>query len=163
MNDDPQQALLAALARRYGGAEFSARSAAADIPGTMWSAAGVNRPDANSCGRWLRARRGPGLTGRPSRSGVVQWRVRGPTGPAAALQAPVPATSAPQTPLAQQAPPRAPAPPAPPAPTGGPPQHAQPAQQLPWWVPSAPAVDAGLPGPRWGCGRWWSPLPEAAS
>jgi hypothetical protein len=77
--------------------------------------------------------------GRPSRTGVVRWQLKAATGPAAALRAPVPATSAPETPLAQQ-----------------------PALQAPWWVPSAPAVDAGLPGPRWGCGRWWSPLPEAA-
>ena len=150
MSDDPQQALLAALARRYGGAEFSARSAAANIPGTMWQSVGVTRPDANSCGRWLRARRGPRLTGRPSRSGVVGRCLRGPTEPAAALRAPVPAASVPASPPAQQPPLRDPAPPAPP----------QPAQQAPWWRSPAPPVDAGLPAGRWACGAWWLPEPE---
>ena len=86
MNDDPQQALLTALAQHYGDTAFSARDAAATLPALLWQAAGVPRPDANACGRWLRARRGPGLTGKPNRAGVVQWRVRGATGPAAALQ-----------------------------------------------------------------------------
>ena len=100
MSDDPQQALLAALARRYGGAEFSARSAAADIPGTMWQSVGVTCPDANSCGRRLRARRSASLVGRPDRRGVVGWCLRGPTEPAAALRAPAPAASVPAPPLA---------------------------------------------------------------
>jgi hypothetical protein len=37
-------AVLEALARHYGPAEFSARGAAAAIPGTLWQAAGVARP-----------------------------------------------------------------------------------------------------------------------
>ena len=51
MNDDAQQTLLAALARHYGADPFSARDAAAAIPGDLWQAAGVARPDAGSCGR----------------------------------------------------------------------------------------------------------------
>jgi hypothetical protein len=48
----------------------------------------------------LRSHRSATLTGKPDRSGIVRWCLRGATGPAAALQAPVPATSAPETPLA---------------------------------------------------------------
>jgi hypothetical protein len=51
---DAEQLLLAALAQHYGADPFSARDAAAAIPGTLWQAAGVTRPDASSCGRWLR-------------------------------------------------------------------------------------------------------------
>ena len=97
---DAQQTLLAALARRYGADPFSACDAAAAIPGALWQAAGVDRPDANACGRWLRARRGPGLTGKPNRAGVVQWRLRGATAPVVALRAPLPATRPPAPPQA---------------------------------------------------------------
>ena len=106
----PEQLLLEALARHYGADPFSARDAAAAIPCTLWQAAGVARPDANACGRWLCARRSPGLTGRPNRAGVVRWQLKAATAPGAALQAPVPVTSVPAPPPAQQAP--QPAPPA---------------------------------------------------
>jgi hypothetical protein len=151
---DAQQTLLAALAQRYADAAFSARDAAAAIPSALWLAAGVDRPDANSCGRWLRARRGPGLTGRSDRTGVVRWRVRGPTAPVAALQAPAAAASAPAPPLAQQA--LQPAPPATTS-TAPPPATTVPLAQQPWWHPPAPPADIGLPGPRWSCTAWWSP------
>ena len=139
----PVQALLAALAQCYGESPFSARAAATAIAAELWQAAGVDRPDAATAGRWLRARRGPGLTGRPDRTGVCQWRVRGATGSSAALQAPVPAPHAPAPPLAQQPAQRDPAPPAPPAFGDGdqmvqqpapqpPPPPAQQAPQQPW-------------------------------
>ena len=97
---DAERRLLEALAERYAGAEFSARSAASDLDPALWQSAGVVRPDASSVGRWLRSHRSATLTGKPDRSGIVRWCLRGATGPAAALQAPVPATSVPETPLA---------------------------------------------------------------
>jgi hypothetical protein len=182
---DAERRLLEALVQRYAGDPFSARDAAAAIPSTLWEGVGIPRPDAGSVGRWLRAHRNAALTGKPDRSGVVRWRLRGATGPVAALQAPVPATRTPASPLAQQAPvgglQRDPAPPAQQAPVGGPqPVHApqQPAQQplpppaqqapvgdpqQPWWHPPAPAADIGLPGPRWGCTAWWAPDGGSAS
>ena len=149
---DAVQALLEALARHYGGAEFSARDAAVVIPGALWQAAGVARPDAASCGRWLRSRRSATLAGRPSRTGVVRWQLKAATGSAAALQAPVPASHAPAPPPARQPAQRDPAPPASPAPL--PPTTAPP---TPWWHMPATAADIGQPGRRWGCGAWWSP------
>ena len=152
-----ERRLLEALAQHFGGAEFSARAAAADIPRTLWQAAGVARPDAASCGRWLRSRRSATLVGRPSRTGVVRWQLKAATGPSAALQAPEPVTSAPAPPPPQQAPQRALASPAPLPPAPFPPRP-----QPPWWHMPATEVDPGLPGPRWACGRWWAPLPESA-
>jgi hypothetical protein len=75
-----EQQLLAALARRYADAEFTARSAAADLAPALWQAAGVARADAGSCGRGLRSRRSATLVGRPDRTGVVRWRLRGRCG-----------------------------------------------------------------------------------
>jgi hypothetical protein len=76
-----EQRLLEALAERYAGAGFTAWSAAADIPGELWAAAGVARPGAGWCGSWLRARKGQAhgfdLTGEPDRAGVNRWRLRG--------------------------------------------------------------------------------------
>ena len=95
---DAERRLLEALVQRYAGDPFSARDAAAIIPAELWLAAGVARPDANSVGRWLRARRGPGLTGKPDRTGVVGWRLRGVAAPAAARHAPVPAARPPASP-----------------------------------------------------------------
>ncbi len=158
MNDEAQRALLAALARHYGADPFSARDAAAAIPAPVWSAAGVPRPDPAACGRWLRARRGPGLTGKPDRAGVVRWRLRGAAVPVAALRAPVPATRPPVPPQAQQAPQPAPEPLPPPQPPQAPP----PPPERSWWHMPAPAADSGLPGSRWACGMWWMPQPESA-
>jgi hypothetical protein len=151
---DAERRLLEALAQHYGADPFSARAAAADIPRTLWQAAGVARPDAASCGRWLRSRRSATLVGRPSRTGVVRWQLKAATGPAAALQAPVPASHAPAPPPARQPAQRDPAPPAQQA-LPEPPQH-------PWWHMPATPADLGLPGPRWGCGRWWAPAAESA-
>ena len=76
----PEQLLLEALARHYGPAEFSARGAAAAIPGTLWQAAGVARPDPAAVGRWLRVRKGVVaghvLANRKNRDGVALWRLR---------------------------------------------------------------------------------------
>ena len=156
---DAERRLLEALVQRYAGDPFSARDAAAAIPSTLWEGVGIPRPDAGSVGRWLRAHRNAALTGKPDRSGVVRWRLRGATGPVAALQAPVPATRTPASSLAQQAPvgglQRDPAPPAQQAPVGDP--------QQPWWHPPAPAADIGLPDPRWGCTAWWAPDGGSAS
>jgi hypothetical protein len=88
---DAERHLLDALTQRYGADPFSARDAAAAIPSTLWSAAGVARPDAGSVGRWLRAHRSASLTGKPDRSGIVRWRLRAAAVPVAALQAPAPA------------------------------------------------------------------------
>jgi hypothetical protein len=145
---DAEQRLLEALSERYGSGEFSARVAATDIPGILWQAAGVARPDASSCGRWLRSHRSATLVGKPDRTGVVRWRLRGAAAPVAARQAPGSATSVPAPPTAQQAPQPVPEPPPPP--------------QRSWWHMSATAPDSGLPGPRWGCGTWWMPEPETA-
>ena len=75
-----ERRLLEALAERYAGAGFTAWSAAADIPGELWAAAGVARPGAGWCGSWLRARKGQAhgfeLTGEPDRDGVNRWRLR---------------------------------------------------------------------------------------
>ena len=154
---DAVQRLLEALAQHYVDTAFSARDAAAAIPGALWQAAGVTRPDASSCGRWLRSHRSATLVGKPDRTGVVRWRLRGATAPVAARRAPVPAAHAPAPsggpPLARQAPQPAPEPPPPPQP----PQSPPPPPQRSWWHLPATAADAGLPGPRWGCGAWWSP------
>ncbi len=172
MSDDAQQILLTALARQYGEAVSSARDAAAAIPASLWQGVGIPRPDPAACGRWLRARRGSGLTGRPDRTGIVRWRLRGPTAPGAALHAPGSAASTSAPPLAQQPP--QPAPPAttaatapPPATTvplavTAPPATTAPPAQQPWWHPPATTAAPGLPGPRWGCTAWWSPDVEAA-
>ncbi len=163
MNHDTEQQLLEALARHYGPAEFSARVAAAAIPGALWQAAGVACPDAGSCGRWLRSHRSATLVGKPDRTGVVRWRLRGAMAPVAARQAPVPVPRTPAPaggpPQAQQAP--QPAPDCPPPPHH-PPQAPPPPPERSWWYMSAPAADSGLPGPRWGCGAWWMPEPESA-
>ena len=92
--DAPARALLDALAQRYADRPFSARDAAAGVSSTLWLAAGVSRLSPEACGKWLRYHRGPELTGKADRTGVVQWRVRLPeaSGSAsAALPAPAPA------------------------------------------------------------------------
>ncbi len=157
MNHDAQQTLLAALAERYGADPFSARDAAVAIPAELWLAAGVARPDANSCGRWLRSHRSANLVGRSDRTGVVRWRLCGAASPVAARQAPVPAARPPASPQVQQAPQPAPESPPPPQPPQAPP----PPPERSWWHMPATAADAGLPGPRWGCGAWW--MPDAGS
>jgi hypothetical protein len=156
---DAERRLLEALAQRYVGDPFSARDAAAAIPCTLWQAAGVARPDANSCGRWLRSHRSASLTGKPDRSGVVRWRLRGAASPVAALQAPAPAARPPAPPQAQQVPQPAPEPLPPPQPPQAPPRP----PERSWWHPPAPAADIGLPGPRWGCTAWWAPDGGSAS
>jgi hypothetical protein len=111
VNDAPRGAerrLLAALGRALRGAEFSARAAAADLDPRALAGRGVSRPDAASCGRWLRSHRSATLVGKPDRTGVVRWRLRGAAAPVAARQAPAPAARAPAPPQAQQVPQPAP-------------------------------------------------------
>ncbi len=150
---DAERRLLAALAERYAGGEFTARSAAVDLGPALWSAVGVARPDPAAVGRWLHSRRGPGLTGKPDRTGVVRWRLRGAAVPVAALQAPVPATHASAAAGPGGAPPR-------PRGSGG--QPPAPLPQHPWWHMPATVADGGLPAPRRACWVWWAPDPGSA-
>jgi hypothetical protein len=137
-----EQLLLAALAERYGGAEFSARSAAADLSPALWQVAGVPRPDAGSCGRWLRGRkeRGAALASRPNRDGVALWKLRGVPTPVARDPAPAEASPAPAV---FREPPENPPFPAP---------------RTRWWaVPAPPPAPApGGAAERDGGASWWA-------
>jgi hypothetical protein len=79
---DAGSRLLAALAERYGGAEFTARSAAADLSRALWAAVGIASPAPAAVGRWLRGRkeRGAALDNRTAGNGVRRWKLRGGSG-----------------------------------------------------------------------------------
>jgi hypothetical protein len=152
-SDAPARVLLAALAQRYDDRPFSARDAAAGIPSPLWRAAGVPRPTADACGRWLRAHRSATLTAKADRNGVNQWRLKVPAPPAPAAAAPA---AAPQAALPVAGVPEPPQPPQPPqaadsaaAPAAPPPQ--------PWWALPASALDTARQPPR---GAWWAPGEE---
>jgi hypothetical protein len=135
---------MAALAERYAGVEFTARSAAADLDPALWQAAGVARPDAGSCGRWLRAHKGPvhgfALTGKVDRNGANRWRLRAvePRKPAPAI-------------------PRAPAPL--PLSEAVPPEPLPALASRPWWsVAPAPPPASGGAAERPRGASWWADL-----
>ena len=161
---------LAALAGRYGAAEFSARDAAASIPGALREAVGVPRPDAGSCGRWLRFRKGavagfvPG--NRPDRDGIALWRLRGTAGDAPAGRAgsgeerrealsPKAGVGKPGKPGMTGG---VPHPPPPPPPDGVPPEPVQvppPPPPRAWWsMPPGPSPHVGGAAPPRG-EAWW--------
>ena len=147
---DAEQLLLAALAEHYGPAEFSARAAAADLDAAFWAAVGVARPDAGSCGRWLRARKGVVagyvLANRKNRDGVSLWRLR----PAEPRQ-PAPAGDAAR-----------PCDPASLLPLGTTPTASLPAPEArPWWsIAAAPFPPAGGVAERQRGASWWADLGE---
>lgn len=145
---DAEPQLLAALARRYAGGEFSARFAASDLDPALWSAAGVARPDPAAAGRWLRSQKGVAagyaLANRKNRDGVALWRVR-------------------------PAEPRLPPPAIPRDPASSPPSEAVPPAPLsspasrPWWsIAAAPAPAAGGAAEGRRGARWWEGAGEVA-